>query len=315
MQTFGKGIAERYMIPYNTKIWKCPPEKMDTFWVDGRVPKPPVEDIIKSAVGIQTEGYTHQLNFGYPEKGGFQCIPDAFFNEVKEKVSLNFHIKKIHKKNNKWIVSDGVKEKEFDKIISTVPIFALRDAMELEESTKNAISSLRYNSIIMVLLGFDEKNPGDKHWLYIPEMTTPTHRLIYLKNYTKYSSPEGKTSIISEITFNEGDEISKMSDDEILQKIIDDLDKMSLIDKTKICYKKVCRTKYAYVVYALEYKEAIKKIYEHFSSVGIHLCGRFSQFVYINSDGCIRNAKSVTDTLIKEIGKTPKEIKDMMYNE
>ena len=40
--TFGKGIAEKYLIPYNEKIWNYPTEKMSLHWVEGRVPKPPV---------------------------------------------------------------------------------------------------------------------------------------------------------------------------------------------------------------------------------------------------------------------------------
>ncbi len=310
-QTFGKGIAERYMIPYNTKIWNCPPETMDTFWVDGRVPKPPIEDIIKSAVGISTEGYTHQLNFQYPETGGYQTVPEAFYEQVKDKVVYNFKVQKVEHKDKKWHVFDGVKEKVYDEIISTMPIFDLQRSMTLPEKVDEAISKLKYNSIIMVLLGFDYPERTDMHWLYIPEMSTPTHRLIYLKNYTVKSSPDGKTSIISEITFNEGDEISKLSDQEIVDQILDDLHERNLIDKTKLCYSRVCRTKYAYVVYDLNYQNSIKAVYSHFSSIPLYLCGRFSQFVYINSDGCIVNAKEVTDKLIKDLGKEPKSLNDI----
>ena len=41
--TFGKGIAECYLVPYNEKIWNYPTEKMSKHWMDGRVPRPPVE--------------------------------------------------------------------------------------------------------------------------------------------------------------------------------------------------------------------------------------------------------------------------------
>ena len=33
-----------------------------------RIPRPPDDDIIKSAKGIDTEGYKHQLYFHYPKK-------------------------------------------------------------------------------------------------------------------------------------------------------------------------------------------------------------------------------------------------------
>ena len=61
--TFGKGIAEKYMIPYNEKIWNTKSEQMSLEWVENRVPQPPIEDVIKSSLGIATEGYTHQLHF------------------------------------------------------------------------------------------------------------------------------------------------------------------------------------------------------------------------------------------------------------
>ena len=67
--TFGKGIAEAYLVPYNEKIWNYPLDRMSAHWVEGRVPRPPYEDIIKSAVGIRTEGYHHQAIFSYPKTG------------------------------------------------------------------------------------------------------------------------------------------------------------------------------------------------------------------------------------------------------
>ncbi|MGA2213972.1 MAG: NAD(P)-binding protein, partial [Bryobacteraceae bacterium] len=37
---FGKGLAEKYLIPYNEKIWNVPAEELGLEWVEGRVPKP-----------------------------------------------------------------------------------------------------------------------------------------------------------------------------------------------------------------------------------------------------------------------------------
>jgi protoporphyrinogen oxidase len=70
---FGKGLAEKYLIPYNEKIWNVPAEELGLEWVEGRVPKPPLEDVIKAAVGVETEGYTHQLYFQYPLHGGIDA--------------------------------------------------------------------------------------------------------------------------------------------------------------------------------------------------------------------------------------------------
>ena len=67
--------------PYNEKIWKYDPSCMDTQMVD-RIPKPPLEDIIRSAEGNNSEGYLHQLFFHYPEVGGFQTIVDSLEKKI-----------------------------------------------------------------------------------------------------------------------------------------------------------------------------------------------------------------------------------------
>jgi len=73
LHTFGEGIAGKYLLPYNRKIWKHPLDDMGLTWVE-RVPRPPLEDVLKSALGFETEGYTHQLHFFYPRTGGIESL-------------------------------------------------------------------------------------------------------------------------------------------------------------------------------------------------------------------------------------------------
>ena len=67
LKTFGDGITRTYLQPYNEKIWKFDPSFMDTQMVE-RIPKPPKQDVIDSANGKSTDGYTHQLYFHYPKR-------------------------------------------------------------------------------------------------------------------------------------------------------------------------------------------------------------------------------------------------------
>ncbi|MEI8344899.1 MAG: NAD(P)-binding protein, partial [Candidatus Omnitrophota bacterium] len=102
--TFGKGIAEKYLIPYNEKIWKYPLERMGLEWVE-RVPKPPACDIVKSALGLETEGYLHQLNFLYPKEGGIQSFVQSFVKD-SSRITTGFKISHVKKISGGWSVSD-----------------------------------------------------------------------------------------------------------------------------------------------------------------------------------------------------------------
>ena len=100
---FGEGITKLYLQSYNEKIWKLDPAYLDTQMV-ARIPKPPKEDIVKSANGIETEGYLHQLYFHYPQTGGFQSIIDAYVNHIKQKTTIHrsTQIQQLEYNNNTW---------------------------------------------------------------------------------------------------------------------------------------------------------------------------------------------------------------------
>ena len=87
LKTFGEGITRLYLQPYNEKIWKFDSSCLDTQMVE-RIPKPPREDVIQSAKGVATEGYTHQLYFHYPKEKGFQLLVNAYAENAARKAEI-----------------------------------------------------------------------------------------------------------------------------------------------------------------------------------------------------------------------------------
>ena len=288
--TFGKGIAEKYLIPYNEKIWNIGPGKIGLDWVE-RIPKPPVADIIKSAIGIETEGYTHQLYFYYPKSGGIQALVKAFENKLL-KVTRNFEVKSLIKGKSSWKVSNGRTEKTYDKIISCMPIFDLVAALEkVPKKIKDIVGNkLRYNSLSTVLLGIDKPKLSNKFAVYIPQKDLLFHRICFHSYMGQWYTPAEKSSVVSEITTNPGDGVHEMTDAELVGHVSEGLDREGLIDKELVCASDVKRSKYAYVLYDLSYRKDMKVVKEYFRSIGMPLCGRFAQFEYLNMDAVIRNS-------------------------
>lgn len=294
--TFGRGIAEKYLIPYNEKIWKYSLEKTGLEWVE-RIPNPPVEDIIKSSLGIETEGYTHQLYFYYPKVGGIQVLIKSLEGKIKENIVTSFEVKNVKKEDGKWIISNGQEEKMYDKVISTIPIHDLINALNVPADVKNAVDTLKYNSLITIMIGIDKIKINDFTWLYIPDRVVLTHRVSFPSNYSPYVTPEGKSSVLAEITCNIGDEIWKLKDKEIANQVINELHQLKIMDKTKVCFTEVKRMKYAYVINDLDNYENIRIVKDYMRKMGIDVVGRFSEFKYLNMDGCIRSAM---EYLVKE---------------
>src|SRR6185295_8864935 len=89
-------------------------------WVE-RVPRPPLEDVVKSALGIETEGYTHQLYFSYPREGGIESLPRAFAAQVRERQKLvtGYKVEKLRRTAKGWMVND---EREYRTLVTSMPI-------------------------------------------------------------------------------------------------------------------------------------------------------------------------------------------------
>jgi len=288
--TFGPGIAECYLVPYNEKIWKYPAEKMSHHWVDGRIPRPPIEDIIKSAIGIETEGYTHQAVFSYPLDGGIEALVTRIAEPVLPFIRTGFRVSSLKKGSEGWMISNGEETITASRVICTMPVQHLLPCLDsVPETVKDACRSLVYNSLICINIGIRGKLPPVS-WMYIPDKDLgKTNRLSFPSNFSRHTAPEGCSAILAEITYQPGDEISILTDNQIMGDVIGMLEKMGICTPDQVVFSSVERQPFAYVVYDLDYQKNITVVRNYCASQGIPLVGRFAQFEYLNMDGCIRS--------------------------
>ena len=303
LKTFGEGITNTYLSPYNEKIWKFGPSFMDTQMVE-RIPKPPREDIINSAKGETTEGYAHQLNFHYPKKGGIETLIKAFANKfnVSVNVIVNSNVTSVQKINNKWTVkTDTEVFDNYDLLISSIPVPSLLKAYKADvpNDIVKAIGDLKYNSIIITIINVRKDNLGNHFAVNIPDKNIIFHRVSKL-NFLgdSYCKKDGSVTLMIEITYQKNSLIDKMDNEDIMDKILDDLEELKFIDTRKdVNFTEARRFEYAYVIYDLNHRKNMDLIKGYFTDHGIALCGRFGEFEYINMDAVIRHAKNLTEKL------------------
>ena len=288
---FGDGLTNRYLLPYNTKIWKTPASDMSLEWVD-RVPRPPLLDLIKTAVGIQTEGYTHQLLFHYPRVGGFESLPRAVADRLGSKVHTGFRVASVRRCDGGWAVtSDRGEERRYRQIVATIPIGTLFSALgDVPSDVQSASEALRYNSLRVALVGVSTTDLPAYTALYVPDPASLYHRVCYNQVFSPDMVPPGCNSVSCEITVAPGSDLDSWSDERLLARVVDDLVRDGIVRRESICFRTVHRERYAYVVYTTGYGERVRKIREFTDSRGIHLAGRFAEYQYVNTDACVRRA-------------------------
>jgi protoporphyrinogen oxidase len=149
-----------------------------------------------------------------------------------------------------------------------------------------------------MLLGLNKSNLNDYTAIYVPDKQVMPHRLGFPSNFSTRSVPEGKSSMLAEITCSVEDITWMLEDKVLIDQVIKDISCMGIINGAHdICYVKVKRSPYAYVVYDLNYIHNIKIVKDFFNNLGIILLGRFSEFEYLNMDACVRRAMKLSEEL------------------
>ncbi len=249
------------MVPYNEKIWKFPTDHMSLHWVEGRIPRPPVEDVIRSAIGIETEGYTHQSVFSYPLDGGIEALVHAISAPVRKYIRTGFRVVSITRSGSAWEISNGDESISADRCICTMPLQHLLPCLEhVPPEVRDATAALKYNSLVCVNIGITGAVP-DISWLYIPDpVIGKANRISFPSHYSRDVAPAGCSAVLAEITCQPGDEVASMTDGELVQEVTGTLQKMQILRPEQIVYTSVERQPFAYVVYDLDYQKNIALI-------------------------------------------------------
>ncbi len=288
----GSGFAEHFMVPYNEKIWSCDLRRMSSSWVAGRVPDAPIDDILKAAVGIDTQGYTHQAFFWFPLHKGFQALPDGIASSIRDSIRLSSPATSVVRKGEAWRVND----EDFDRVINTVPLPLIQDAIEeLPQWLRADIAKLEPISLVNVLFGLkSDKELPDLSWIYLPFVDQgPANRVTFFSNYSPKNAPEGHVSYMAELTFR--GQISV--DQAFLDGLAQALEGQKLLRRSDLVITQPKITRFAYIDQDLEFNERIARVRKWFDESGIVTVGRFGRYEYHNSDQCIARAFQVHEQM------------------
>ena len=296
---FGDGIADHFMDPYNEKVWKRDLDFLTSDWVAGRVPDAPVDDVLRSAVGIRTEGYTHQAIFYYPKQGGFQAITDGMATgPVAPRLRLNTRVEDLVRSGEGWRVNG----EEFDLVVTTLPLDVMPDLVEgMPEDVARASRELEYNGLVSYLVALDRPEHPDLSWIYLPHAKQgPANRVTYMSNYSPGNAPEGKTSFLVEITWPGH---TPYPGDEYVDEVLTGLETAGVMRRDEVLFTDRHDVARAYVVFDHGYTERRRKAIEWLESANIIPHGRFGRYDYDNSDQCVIKSRELADRLVEQIQK------------
>jgi len=171
---FGRGIAERFLIPYNEKLYACDLATLDRDAMGRFFPHADLPDIIKNM--RVADNATYNATFTYPRGGAIEYVK-ALASAVPEKaIALGERLVELDLRSR--VAKTTKREIHYERLVSSAPFPALAKMAGLEHDAK----VFTWNKVLVFNLGFDRKGAKERHWVYFPSKATSFYRIGYYDN-------------------------------------------------------------------------------------------------------------------------------------
>lgn len=291
-QTFGKGIARHFMIPYNTKFWTLPPQELTCAWLSGFIPVPSLSQTIEGTIEENQRQFGYNARFWYPKKGGIGQVALALAAQIKN-LYTHCRITGIDIKKREIKIDSGCREK-FDYLISTMPLPQMPHLIDgFPKKLHFLFAKLKWNSIFNLNLGIERKEESGRHWIYFPQEDISFFRVGFFNNFSSTLSPRNKSSLYAEVSYSKDKPIDRNN---IVSRIKKDLKRVGILAQNDIiCAQDVNDIKYGYPIYNKNYYTARESILKFLNQHGISPCGRYGSWRYFSIEDAILDGRRVAD--------------------
>ena len=287
LQTFGEGLRDIFMAPYNFKVWAFPMERLWAGWVGERVA---VVDLARSLDNIFLErddlSWGPNNTFQFPKHGGTGSIWRSLANYIGDKhVRLKTQVRALDWRAKHAVTSDG-EHIAYDQILSTMPLDVLASLLNpsidiLSEAAPRLLRS--HSHIIGVGLrgGFPDKLKK-KCWMYFPEDNCPFYRVTVFSHYSPNNVPEPETgkywSLMTETSESSAKPVNRET---LVEQTVAGLLNTGLIhNRDQIVSTWRYTAEHGYPTPSLERNELLGKIEPALVKAGITSRGRFGAWRY-----------------------------------
>ena len=282
VNTLGHSICDKFIIPYNQKLYACDLNKLDYDAMGRFFPKPTMFDDLLFELRNNKKTESYNDTFIYPTGGSIEFVKSLYKRVNEKNVLLNTKIigidleNKIAQTNNGYI--------RFNKLVNTMPFDTF---MEL---TGKKVDNLSSNKVVVFNLGFDLPTDIESNWVYYPG-----DEIFYRVGFYNNIFNTDKMSLYVEIGMEKTD---KVIEGDLLKKILEDLIRVGVVTNQTLVDHQMIIMNPAYVHITKESKEIYNDWGKKNNPNGLFSIGRYGSWTYCSIEDNILQSKELSVRLV-----------------
>jgi protoporphyrinogen oxidase len=302
--SFGSGLVEIFMRPYNSKVWGYAPELLSSRWVGERVATVDLGRILSNLIFNKDDmAWGPNSEFRFPVKGGTGAIWTECARRLPAtKIRFASRVAAIDLKNKRLTTSSGDLIR-YENLITTMPLRELAKLCGREDAASIAEAGLLYSSSNIIGLGLRGVVPeslSSKSWIYFPENEFPFYRATIFSNYSPAHVPDPARywSLMLEVSESPS---MPVDHEQLSSRVICGVIKAGLLERAAdVISVWQHRVEYGYPTPSLARDRTLETLLPMFEEADVYSRGRFGAWKYevSNQDHSFMQGVEVIERLL-----------------
>ncbi len=236
---------------------------------------------------------------------GLQFMTDSLASQLGERVVTDAEVVAISKDNDRWIVrTAGGNSEQADIVVSASPAYSLAKMLdEVDPVITDTLRQIHYSSLSVICTGYQTEglgHPLDGFGYLVPKEEGRTVLgTLWDSSMFEERAPAGMGLLRSMAGGACRPELIKLSDDELLQRVQDDL-QVAMGIKKDPSFSRIIRHQQAIPQYTVGHGKRLELIEERLDSLpGLYLTGNAFRGVGLND--CVASSQTTVERVMKSI--------------
>lgn len=279
---FGQGIAERFLVPYNEKLYATDLDQLDKDAMGRFFPYAEQDDIYRNFKRANNSSYN--TFFKYPLGGAIEYVKAIASGIDPDKIAMSEQVRRIDTETK--ILETDVRIISYDVLVNTAPLPKFLGFCGLNTQTP-----FTANKVLVFNMGFDRKGPEAIHWIYYPQKEISFYRVGFYDNILG----SDRMSIYVEIGLPYDAIIGEVEISAYRELVIADLQKVGVVSDQQLVSHHYVVMNPAYVHLTKQNQLECRQILSKLEARNVHSLGRYGGWKYCSIEDNIIEARNLAD--------------------
>ena len=285
---FGVSITEKFLKPYNEKLYACNLNMLDVDAMGRFFPYADIKDIIKNMKVSDNASYNAE--FLYPRQGAAVFVDKLLQGIDTNRIRYNETVLTVD--TVKKVVTTDKGKYQYDVLITSAPMNELAGMVDFANEIDPSIFS--YNQVLVFNLGFDRPPVDpDIHWIYIPSKDINFYRAGYYNNIIGTKN----LSMYIEIGYGKDEKVDKEEIERQLSLTLENLLKMGITNEHKLVDYSAIVMNPAYVHITKRGQAVVEDFKKKLRERDVYTVGRYGDWKYCSIEDCMVDSIKVYESV------------------